>query len=146
MVATAFGPHDAGMDDTTTARLRTILRLDALLGVASGLLLLGAAGPVARLVEAGSPAILRWVGAGLVLYGVDLAIAATRRRATVRTATITSALADGAWVAGSVALVATGALGPAGLVAALPVAAFGLTKAVVLQAEPSAATAVVTSA
>lgn len=106
----------------TTARQRTLLRVDAVLCAALGLPAAIAPGSVADLLGTdASPTLVRVVGIALVLYALDLAVmsrlADRWQRPVVRAAGVGSL----AWTAATVALVVAGAFSTTGAVLALVV-------------------------
>ena len=111
--------------------LRRVLYLNALFSATSGVVLIAAAAPLGQLFGGVTPWLLRALGAGLLGFAADIALAC-RRRGLARGKALYFSLADFAWVAGSVALLVLVPLATAArlLVAAvmLVVLAFGLAQ------------------
>lgn len=113
-------------------RLRNLLRLNAAFSAATGLIGVAAPETVARAVGIEPALAVRGIGGGLVLYAVDLVIAAAfRRRWLVRFGRGAS-VADAGWVLASGIAVATGAVSAAGALVlallALPVGALAVAQ------------------
>lgn len=101
--------------------LRTVLRINAATSLPTGLLALVAAPWVGDVLGVEATLLIRLVGAGLVVFAVDvLLVAASDRVASL--AKLVSA-ADIAWVAGTLVLVAAGAFSALGTALMLAVAA-----------------------
>ena len=104
----------------TTARQRTLLRVDAALCAALGLPAAIAPGSVADLLGTGaSTTLLRVVGVALVLYAVDLAVVSRLADRWQRPVLLVAGVGSLAWTAGTVALVVAGAFSTTGAVLAL---------------------------
>lgn len=106
----------------TTARQRTLLRVDAALCAALGLPAAIAPAAVADLLGTGaSTTLLRVVGVALVLYAVDLAVVSRLADRWQRPVLLVAGVGSLAWTAGTVALVVAGAFSTTGAVLALVV-------------------------
>lgn len=88
----------------TSLPLRTALLSNALFSLACGLLLLFAPSVIGTLLGWSAPVLLQLIGAGLILFAVDLVLQATRSRMATWRALYASA-ADGVWVLASIAVV-----------------------------------------
>lgn len=89
-------------------RLRNTLRLNACTSVGGGLALVAAPGPFNSLIGAGSSHWVRIVGAGLIVFALDVGtLSGARIRRLIRFAPLVS-VADGTWVLASVATIAAG--------------------------------------
>ena len=136
---TAAAVRVSGIGVTSAdAKLRQILRVDALACAASGVVAAVAASGVADLLGTERTGWVRAVGVFLVVYAADLLLVARATRpTTVRRGAVVSAVGDAVWVAGTVALIAAGAFGGVGIavVAALGavVAALGVVKTTTLR-------------
>lgn len=89
-------------------RLRNTLRLNAATSLAGGLVLVVAPGPLNRLLGTGSPGWVRIVGAGLVLFALDVGALAGARIRRLTTMTPLVSTGDGAWTLASAATIAAG--------------------------------------
>jgi hypothetical protein len=108
----------------TTARLRTLLRMDGALCAATGLIAAVAAGPVADLLGPDvSATVVRVVGIALVLYALDLALTSRAAARWQRPAALGAGVGNVAWVVATLVLVGLGAFSALGAVVALVVAA-----------------------
>ena len=108
----------------TTARQRTLLRVDAAVCALLGLPAALAPAAVADLLGTGaSTTLLSVIGIALVLYAVDLAVVSRRADRWQRPAVLVAGAGSLAWAAASVIVVATGAFSTAGAVLALVVGA-----------------------
>jgi hypothetical protein len=98
--------------DGADGRLRSVLRANAAVSAASGIVCVVAAGPLARVLDVGTAEV--WT-VGLGIAGFALLVAGATRASGSRLADAGAVigLADAAWVAGSAALVAAGTF-PAG--------------------------------
>ncbi len=115
---------------TAAARLRTVLRVDAVVTAAVGAVALLAPSSLSELF--GTPTVLRVVGAVLLVAAADIALLARidgRRLALVGTVVGELALA---WVAATAVVIGLGLAEPAGIAllvaVALATAAFGVTE------------------
>jgi hypothetical protein len=107
-----------------TDRLRTLLRVDAALCAATGLLAAAAPGAVADLLGPDvSTTVVRVVGIALVVWALDATLLARRSERVVVGTSVAAGVANLAWELGTVGLVVAGAFSVAGAVAALAVAA-----------------------
>ena len=112
-----------------TMFLRRSLQLDGLASGLCGIALLVAASPVSRLIGLAYPTVAMVVGAGLVLFAAALFWNA--RRATIsRVEAVGAVVLNGAWVLGSIVLIAGGPLTLLGNVVVAAVAAAVLAFAV----------------
>lgn len=104
----------------TTARQRTLLRVDAVLCAALGLPAAVAPGGVADLLGAdASTTLVRVVGIALVLYALDLAVVSRLADRWQRPVVLAAGVGSLAWMLATVGLVAVGAFSAAAAVAAL---------------------------
>jgi hypothetical protein len=81
-----------------TGPLRLVLRLDASGAAVSGLVLVLAAGPLARLADVAAVGVVRLIGLGLLVLAVDLVLLARSRPSTLVRFTPLSAMGDVAWM------------------------------------------------
>lgn len=95
--------------DSTTA-VRRWLRANATFSTLSGVAVAAAAPWLADQLGTDATALVRLVGVALVVYGVDLAVLATRSAPLVRRLTPAVVVADVVWVAVSAAALAAGAV------------------------------------
>jgi hypothetical protein len=110
-------PHPAQQQHL--ARLRTVLRLNAASSAAAGAAALIAAGPVADLLDVDRPGLVRLVGAGLLLFAVNVALIAGTRPARLVAGAVAVSAVDAAWVVATVVLCLAGAFGGPGVAVAL---------------------------
>ena len=104
----------------TTARRRTLLRVDASLCAALGLPAAVAPAAVADLLGTdASTTLLRVIGIALVLYAVDLAVVSRLADRWQRPVTLMAGVGSLAWTAATVVLVVAGAFSTPAAVAAL---------------------------
>jgi hypothetical protein len=119
------------------SRLRTLLRIDSAICVVGGAAVTTFASPLAEGLGLGSSIAARSVGVFLVGYGIVLALVARAAPHMVEVAGRLTALADASWVLATAALVGADAFSSAGDVvmamAAIPVAALGVGKAMALR-------------
>lgn len=107
-----------------TSRLRTLLRADAALCAATGLVAAAAAAPVADLLGPDvSTTVVRVVGIALVLYALDLAVTSRLADRWQRPAALGAGAGNVAWVLATVVLVVLGSFSTTGALVALGVAA-----------------------
>ena len=107
-----------------TGRLRTLLRADAVLCAATGLLAAVAPTAVAHLLGPDvSRTVVRVVGVALVLYALDLALTSRAAARWQRPAVLAAGAGNAAWVLATAALVGLGAFSTGGAVLAAAVAA-----------------------
>lgn len=107
-----------------TTDLRALLRIDAVLCGATGLLAAAAPAAVADVLGPDVPtAAVRWVGVALVVWAVDAALLARGSRRVLRRAALAAGAANLAWEAATLVLVALGAFSVVGAGLALAVAA-----------------------
>ena len=88
-------------------RLRTVLGLNAATSLAAGLAGLVAAPYWADTLGVDSTAWIRIVGAGLVIFAVDVALVAARATRWLAPATLAISIGDLAWVVGTAVALAT---------------------------------------
>lgn len=103
-------------------RARFLLRADAALCAASGVVLLAAAAPIARLADGDPVGVVQILGAVLLAWAVDLVALSRVRTERVALAARVAGGAGLAWVAATVAVTAAGWLEPGGIIVALAVA------------------------
>lgn len=119
-------------------RLRVLLRIDSAICLAGGAAVAAFAGGLADDLGVDNAAAVRAVGLFLVGYGFVLAVVARATPRTVEMSGRLSALADASWVLATVVLIAAGVFSSGGgvimAVAAIPVAALGVGKVIVLRA------------
>ena len=107
-----------------TTDLAALLRVDAALCGATGLLAAAAPGAVADALGPDVPtAAVRWVGVALVVWAVDAALLARGSRRVLRHTALAAGVANVAWEVATVVLVALGAFSVVGAGLALTVAA-----------------------
>lgn len=104
------------------APLRRVLRADAAVCAASGLLVLALADPLARLMVDERPGLVRLAGAVTLVASVDLGLMAKVRTSWLAVAGWLAAAGNAAWVAATVVFVAAGVFDPAGVAVALALA------------------------
>lgn len=123
-MSTTTAPTTAPTNTVEAGRLRTLLRADAALCAATGLLAAAAAGPVADLLgpDVGTPAV-RVVGVVLVVYALDLAVVSRAAARWQRPVARVAGVGNVAWVVATAGLVAFGAFSAGGAAVALLVAA-----------------------
>ena len=120
--------------------LRLILKLDAVVTGVNGVAYLLLADPLEDLLGL-SPALMRPIGAFLVLFAAAVWFVATR---PTRPAVLTIVAANGAWAVGSIAFAAAGASSPTTVgtvwvvLQALVVGGFAALQALASRPEPSA--------
>jgi hypothetical protein len=121
MTATTLSPTAVR---TWTTDLPALLRLDAVLCAATGLLAAAAPAAVADALGPDVPtAAVRWVGVALVVWAADAALLARASRRVVRRTALAAGVANVAWEVATVVLVALGAFSVVGAGLALAVAA-----------------------
>ncbi len=98
---------------TRSMLLKRALQANGAFSALSGIALVVAAGPVAKLLGLGVPAILTALGAGLLVYAAALFFNAVRATPNLLEAWI-AVILDLGWVAGSGVLILAGLLTPAG--------------------------------
>ena len=107
-----------------TTDLAALLRVDAVLCAATGVLAAAAPAAVADALGLDVPtAAVRWVGVALVVWAVDAALLARASRRVVRRTALAAGVANLAWEVATVVLVALGAFSLVGAGLALAVAA-----------------------
>lgn len=104
-------------------RLRTVLRINAISSLASGVVLAVAPHRVDELLDTGHPEWVRVAGVALLPFAALCAWVSTASVATLRRMTPEIVVADVAWVVASVATVIAGWYSGAGVVAVLAMAA-----------------------
>jgi hypothetical protein len=107
-----------------TTGLATLLRVDAVLCAATGLLAAAAPAAVADVLGPDvPPAGVRWVGLALLVWAVDVALLARARGRLLRRGGVVVAVGNLAWEVATVVLVVRGAFSLPGAVTALVVGA-----------------------
>jgi hypothetical protein len=118
-------------------RLRTLLHIDSAICLVGGAVVTASARPVADSLGINSTVAARSVGVFLVGYGIVLALLARANPQTVELAGRLTAVADASWLLATVALIGADAFSSGGdivmAMAAIPVAALGVGKAVALR-------------
>ncbi len=102
-----------------TKRLRTILRLNATTSVVGGLIAAIGASWVSDTLGIDHVAITRLIGAGLVLFAVDVWYISTRPHPKLMAETLLISAADAIWVAATIVILALGILTTVGTVTAI---------------------------
>lgn len=130
------------------AEVRTVLRVNAAVTGACGVAVLAAGGPLADVLDVGRPVV--WaVGAFFVVLAIEVGILAGRSPAVAVGTARLLAVADAAWAAGTVAVVAAGLLPFPGallpLAVAVVTAGFSVAEHRAAAAVPEATTAGVTA-
>ena len=123
--------------ETTTANtvvtndesaLRTVLRANAAFSALGGLAGLAGGSVVDGILGTGQVTMVRLVGAGLIVFGIDVAVTASATPERLRQWTPIISAADVTWVVASVGLIVAGVFEPAGIAVvggiAVAVAAF----------------------
>jgi len=131
---------------TWTTDPAALLRVDAVLCAATGLLAAAAAGPVADALGPDVPTgAVRWGGAALVVWAVDAALLSRTSGRLLRGTVGAAAVVNLAWELATVVLVALGAFSTTGAALALAVAAvvggLGVLQLRALRRRPSPADA-----
>ena len=109
---------------TRTTDLAALLRVDAVLCAATGVLAAAAPAAVADVLGPDVPtAAVRWVGVALVVWAADAALLSRTSGRLLRRTAAAAGVANLAWELATVVLVALGALSLTGAVLALAVAA-----------------------
>lgn len=107
-----------------TTDLAALLRVDALLCGATGLLAAAVPAAVADALGPDVPvAAVRWVGVALAVWAVDAALLARASRRVLRRTALAAGVANLAWELATVVLVAPGAFSAVGAGLSLAVAA-----------------------
>lgn len=118
---------------TAIHRLRLVLAANATFSVVGGVIALVAASWVSRELGIDHVALTRLLGAGLVVFGIDVALVSRTAERRLLPATLAVCAADAAWVLGTVIVLATGVLSTTGalvaIVVGLAVADFGTAQA-----------------
>ncbi|MGY6502558.1 MAG: hypothetical protein ACXIVQ_16865 [Acidimicrobiales bacterium] len=106
---TMFPTSDTRPSTETIDRsgIRTVLAIDAALALAAGALAAAAAGPIAEGAGLDSSTSLRWIGVGLLILGVDLAILSRAPERWVRRLAPVTAVGDVVWVVASIVVATT---------------------------------------
>ena len=112
---------EAGVDQPAE-RLRLPLRLNAAFSLVSGAALLVAGGPLGSLMDVDQVWLLRLIGVGVVLFGVDVWFVASRPTGHLVQHSAMVTAADFAWVAATVVVIALGLVNTAGAVLCVAVA------------------------
>lgn len=117
---------------TAIHRLRLVLAANAVFSITGGLIALIAASWVSRELGIDHVAVTRILGAGLVLFGIDVAVLSRLAEDKLLPGSLVVSIADASWVVGTIAVVGTGVLTGAGNVVAigvgLAVADFGASQ------------------
>jgi uncharacterized membrane protein HdeD (DUF308 family) len=117
---------------TALQRLRLVLAANAAFSVVGGAIALLAGSWVSRDLGIDHVALTRILGAGLVLFGVAVALVSRASERRMVPESLLISLADAAWVVGTVVVVASGVLTTSGNVVAsliaLAVADFGVSQ------------------
>ena len=100
-------------------RLRTVLKANVAMSSAAGLACLALGGPVSDLLGTHRVGIVRLVGAGLLLFALDVLLLSRARPPRLVAGARLVAVADAAWTIAMVALALSGALSGAGVAVAL---------------------------
>lgn len=100
-------------------RLRTVLGLNATTSLLTGVTGLAAAGWWSDRLGIDSPGWTRVVSAGLVLFALAVALVARTPPGQLRRLAAVVSVADLAWVAGTIGVIAAGALNGTGVVVAI---------------------------
>jgi hypothetical protein len=120
----------ASTSTTAERQLRLVLRLNAGTSAAAGLVALVFGGALDELLGTGHPGWVRLVGAGLVLFAIDVVLVAGSRPAQLRRLAPIVSVADAGWVAFTVASIVAGWYSAPGAVlmaaVGLMVAGFGI--------------------
>lgn len=114
-------PSTVGHAAPPERRLRTVLAFNAATSLLTGVTGLAAAGWWSDRLGIGSPGWTRLVSAGLVVFALAVALVARTRPGPLRRLAALVSIADLAWVAATIAVIAAGALNGAGVVVALVV-------------------------
>ncbi|MFP5322218.1 MAG: hypothetical protein ACLGIC_10275 [Acidimicrobiia bacterium] len=104
-MTTITAPTTARPAATAATRLRTVLLANAATSLAAGVVGLAAADALVDELGLGSAGWTRVVSAGLVLFAIDVALGARSRH--LRTTALLTSIADLAWVAATVVVLAT---------------------------------------
>jgi hypothetical protein len=117
---------------TAIHRLRLVLAANAIFSITGGLIALVAGSWLSRELGIDHVGLTRILGAGLVLFGIDVGVLSRLAEDRLVPGALVVSLADASWVAGTVVVVATGVLTGAGNVVAiaigLAVADFGVAQ------------------
>jgi hypothetical protein len=108
----ATGRHTA---DTPERRLRAVLSVNAVTSLTTGAVGLAAAGWWSDRLGIGSTAWTRIVSAGLIVFAIEVLLVARSRPRRLRTGAVAVSVADIAWVAATIAVIAAGALNGTGV-------------------------------
>lgn len=115
-MTTVTAPATTRPADTAAVRLRTVLLANAATSLAAGVVGLVATSALVDELGLRSTGWTRLVSAGLVLFAVDVALGARSRH--LRATALASSIADLAWVAATIVVLATVDLTGAGRVVA----------------------------
>lgn len=133
----ALGQHPSP-EPAPAQRLRTTLRVNAATSAAGGLVAALAPSALDDVLGTGHPGWVRLVGAGLVVFALDVVIVSGLRTARLRRFAAGVVVADASWVAATVLAVALGWFSIAGAVVMSIVAAVVATFAVLQTRSASA--------
>jgi hypothetical protein len=121
---TTTRPSTGTRTGSWTTDLAALLRLDAVLCGATGLLAAAAPAAVADALGPDVPAaVVRWVGVALAVWAVDAALLARTSGRVLRRTALAAGVANLAWEGATVVLVTLGAFSLTGAAVALAVAA-----------------------
>ena len=110
---------DAPIVERPARHLRTVLGVNAATSLAAGVVAVSAAPWLVDELGLGSEGWTRLVGVGLVLFAIDVALVAGRSTRRLRVAALAVSLADLAWVAATVVVLAAVDLTTAGRIVAV---------------------------
>lgn len=103
-------------------RLRLVLAANAVFSITGGLVALFAGSWVSRELGIDHVALTRTIGAGLVVFGIDVAVLSRLAENRLVPGALIVSIADATWVAGTVVAVAAGVLTGLGNMVAVAVA------------------------
>lgn len=114
------------------SRLRLVLAANATTSLLGGLIALAAGPWLSATLGIDHVAVTRLLGAGLVLFGVDVAVVSRGPKRRLLPGALLVSIADAVWVVATIVVVATGVLTTTGIVVAvvigLAVADFGVAQ------------------
>lgn len=116
-------PTNTTDEDHSEAKLRRVLRLNAVNCIVSGTTMAVAAGPIDKLLDTGHPGWIRLVGLGLLPFAALCWWAAAGPVERLRSETPLIIAGDIAWVVASIVTVLLGWYSGGGIVAVLAMAA-----------------------
>ena len=97
-------------DDDDDRTLRVLLRMNAAFSAVTGAIALVSADRVAHALGIDNVWVVQAIGLGLLVYAIDLVVVASLPRRSLAPLGRLASGADAAWVLGTVALIATGAV------------------------------------